>query len=243
MANTGLVQSTDFSSDLLLNKVMNGQYRANSGKTITLAGRINAVTLDGQATQYNVQAENARLGAIDADAVANSLTEIADIAKRAIQINKTMSGDDLAAAATGLKDELDAILKTENSNGDLLFGTDTVKHDLGQGSGEITISVDPTKGGIKALSDALTSMSTATPDDPSTTADESVPPTPAADGVLEGAFGNILAETTNAASKAALFQNRYSSLNDLTTSYASASNDQVVNAGGNSTSLLNNLLS
>ena len=42
MSTSGLVKNTDFPSDLILNKVMNGQYSATSGKTITLGGRVNA---------------------------------------------------------------------------------------------------------------------------------------------------------------------------------------------------------
>ncbi|MBQ7607732.1 MAG: hypothetical protein IJU76_07140 [Desulfovibrionaceae bacterium] len=229
---SGLVQNTDFSSDLLLNKVMNGQYSATSGKTITLAGRINASQLDTQATKYAVQAENVREGAVYADAVANALSEFADIAKRAGQINASMSGEALKEAATGLKAELAELVKTKADNGTDLFGASGPTVDLGQGAGTITLGQNSANGGISALSSAL-----------STLAEGSNITATGSGNTLEVAQTKLLGEISDASAKAALLENRYTSLNDLISSYKNASDDQVVNAGGNSTSLLNNLLS
>lgn len=228
---SGLVQNTDFSSDLLLNKVMNGQYSATSGKTVTLAGRLNAQTLDTQATQYAVQAENVRKGAVYADAAANGLSELADIAKRAGQINASMSGEALKAAAAGLVAEFNAIKTLKADNGTSLFDATGPTVDLGQGVGTIALGIN-TSGGIASLSAALGSLSGGTNITATGTAND-----------IEKAQAQLLGEISNASAKAALLENRYNSLNDLLSSYQSASNDQVVNAGGNSTSLLNNLLS
>lgn len=228
MATTGLVKNTDFPSDLILNKVMNGQYSATSGKTITLAGRVNAAKLDAQATAYGVEAENARQGAVYGDAVANALSEIADIAKRASQANVSMDSAELKSYATGLYTELEALLKTKAADGSTaLFGGTGPTFDLGQGSGTVTLGQASSAGGIAALTKAFSSLTAGTN---------------LTDGSIEEAQGLLLADVSTASAKAALFENRYNSLNDLISSYQSASTDQVVNAGGNSTSLLNNLI-
>lgn len=227
MATAGLVKNTDFPSDLILNKVMNGQYSATSGKTVTLAGRVNAAKLDAQATTYGVQAENVRKGVVYGDAVANALSEISDIAKRASQANASMSGDALTAFAKGLYSEFESLLKTQDADGKSLFGGTAPSFDLGQGSGTVTLGQASTAGGIAALTKAFSSLTGGTN---------------ITDGSIEDAQGLLLADISTASAKAALFENRYNSLNDLISSYESASTDQVVNTGGNSTSLLNNLI-
>ena len=188
---------------------------------------MNASKLDAQATTYGVEAENVRQGAVYGDAVANALTEIADIAKRASQANASMSGDQLKNFASGLMAELGSLVATQADNGAALFGNGTVTYDLGQGSGTVTLSVNSASGGIKALSTALATLSAGTN---------------LTDGSVEDAQGLLLADVTTASAKAALFENRYNSLNDLIRSYKNASDDQVVTAGGSSTSILNNLI-
>lgn len=227
MASTsGLIQNSDFSSDLLLNKVMNGQYSATSGKTITLAGRLNAAKLDNAANKLGIEAGNVREGAVYADAVANAVSEVADIAKRASNINSSMSGDALKSAAQGLYDELTGLLglKVDVDNTSTAIFGNTLKYNLGQGSGDFTIG-QATTGAISSLQDQLKTMTGGS-----------------TSSTIDDIYGQMLGEVTNAASKAALFENRYTSMNDLLTSYRNASDDQVVNAGGNSTSLLNNLI-
>lgn len=224
---SGLVQNTDFSSDLLLNKIMNGQYSATSGKSITLAGRLNASDLDTQATTYAVQAENVRKSSVYADALANGLSEIADIAKRAAQYNASMDGEALKKAAAGLQQELTSLLNTTTDGGNKLFSS-VISTDLGQGAGSVVIASNISAGGISSLSTALSTLA----------AGSNITGTD-----LEKAQQVLLGEISDASAKAALLENRYNSLNDLISSYRNASDEQVVNAGGNSTSLLNNLLS
>lgn len=230
---SGLIENTDFASDLLLNKVMNGQYSATSGKTITVAGRINASSLDAQATKHGVTAENVRKGAVYADAVANGLSEFADIAKRAIQYNASMEGDALKKAASGLVAEFNALKNMTADDGTKLFDAGTTpSFDLGQGCGTVALGIKTASGGIGNLSTALAALSAGTKITATGTAN-----------TLALSQSQLLGEITDASAKAALLENRYDSLNDLISSYKSASDDQVVNSGGNSTSLLNNLIS
>ena len=138
-----------------------------------------------------------------------------------------MSGDALKEYASGLMGELTRLAATQDDNGHALFGSNTVTYDLGQGSGTVTLSVNSASGGIKSLSDALATLSAGTN---ITNSD------------IEDAQSELLGDVMAASAKAALFENRYNSLNDLITSYKNASDDQVINGPGNSTSLLNNLI-
>jgi len=79
---SGLVKNTDFSAELLLNKVMNKQYKSQNGNTLTLAGRLNASKLDSEAQQFGVQAENLAKAVTFADGSQDVMAELLDLAKK-----------------------------------------------------------------------------------------------------------------------------------------------------------------
>ena len=223
-SSTGLTKNTDFAAELILNKVMNAEYRATSGNTLTLGGRMNASKLDATAHTYNVQAENIAKAKTLADATENALTELLALAKRAQEVNLVENSTNLQRLGKEFQTQFNSLLTTEVESLKVLNGTKAAS--LGLGSGEVTLGVSGTAdAGIAALSSALSSL---------------------AAGSSASNWDTVIDQLTTSlgveGSKAALINNRYDVLNDLAASYKDASDAQAVTAGGSSTSLLGELL-
>lgn len=221
-STSGLKENKDFAADLLLNKIMNGQYRAESGKTITLGGRINALNLDSESRQNALTAENVAKAAVDVDTTQDRLNEMANLAERVKDaVSTTTDTDTLKRLGAEFLSEI-----TAYESG---FSTGTVV-DLGLGSGSATVGgVTPSDiAGYAAFTGALSTMSAS---------GASVAATD-----IEAALKGLYAEITVMAAQGNLVHNRYDVLNDLASSYHRASDDQAVEVGGNATSLLNALL-
>ncbi|MCR4666351.1 MAG: hypothetical protein K5657_03555 [Desulfovibrio sp.] len=224
---TSLVKNTDFAAELLLNKVMNGQYRTENGKTLTMAGRINASKLDSTANTFNVQAENVAKGSTIADATQDALTEVLNLAKSLQNSAASITDSEaLKTMAAAYKSELAKLTATEVDGFAVLGGTTGV--DMGLESGELDVGVDVTGlGGYSDLSGAISNMESGT----AVTASS-----------LDAIVSNLYAAVAAAGTKASVLGNRYDTLNDMASSYKNASDSQVVTAGGSPTSLLNSLL-
>ncbi|MCR5813545.1 MAG: hypothetical protein K6G15_03490 [Desulfovibrio sp.] len=221
--SSGLVENTDFAAELLLNKVMNGQYRAESGKTLTMAGRINASHLDARARSYNVSAENIEKGSVIADATQDVLAEMIALAKKVQEANlSTTDATSLTKLGTEFSNQFSTLYNTVVEGISVLQRTQGV--DLGLG-GQISV-------GVSGDAD-LTALSTAVADlaGGSTTAQN-------LDDIIAHLYATVAAE----GSKASLLGNRYDTLNDLAANYKTASDNQAVTEGGSPTSLLNHLL-
>ena len=222
-SSSGLVENTDFAAELLLNKVMNGQYRADSGKTLTMAGRINAANLDAKAKTYNVNAENIEKGSVIADATQDALTEMIVLAKKIQEANlSTTDTDALVKLGTEFSNEFAALYGTAVEGVNVLNGTQTVGLGLG-GSVSVGVSGD---ADIQALSTAVASM----------VGGANI--TTNLDDIIAHLYATIATE----GAKASLLANRYDTLNDLAANYKVASDNQAVTEGGSPTSLLNHLL-
>ena len=222
-SSSGLVENTDFAAELLLNKVMNGQYRAESGKTLTMAGRINAANLDAKAKTYNVSAENIQKGSVIADATQDALAEMIALAKKVQEASlSTTDSNALIKLGTEFSNQFAALYDTEVEGVSVLQATKGVDLGLG-GSVSVGVSGD---ADITALSNAIDSMSTGSS--------------------ISQNFDDIIAHlyvtVATEGSKASLLGNRYDTLNDLAANYKVASDNQAVTEGGSPTSLLNNLL-
>ena len=151
-SSSGLVENTDFAAELLLNKVMNGQYRAESGKTLTMAGRINAANLDATAKTYNVSAENIQKGSVIADATQDALTEMIALAKRVQEASLvTTDSNALSKLGTEFSNQFAALYDTEVEGVSVLQGTTGV--DLGLG-GSVSVGVSGDTD-LNALSTAI----------------------------------------------------------------------------------------
>ncbi|MBO4334610.1 MAG: hypothetical protein J5846_02085 [Desulfovibrio sp.] len=222
-SSSGLVENTDFAAELLLNKVMNGQYRAESGKTLTMAGRINAANLDATAKTYNVSAENIQKGSVIADATQDALTEMIALAKKVQEASLvTTDANALSKLGTEFSNQFAALYDTEVEGVSVLQGTTGV--DLGLG-GSVSVGVSGDTD-LNALSTAIGTM--------------------AGGGTISQNLDDIIAHlyvtVATEGSKASLLGNRYDTLNDLAANYKVASDNQAVTEGGSPTSLLNNLL-
>ena len=230
--SSGLVRNTDFSAELLLNKVMNQTYRTENGKTLTLAGRINAAKMDSQAFQYGIQAENLAKAQTVVNATQDALTEVVAMAKKIQSSEVDSSSASRAKLAAELRTELTEKVKTVVEGLSILSSGNSSTVGLGLGSGVMTIApsaaTDGGLGAINSLSSALSSLSVS-----SATADRSL-----INSIIEDLYGAIAVE----GAKAELINNRYDTLNDIARSYKEATDDQVVTQGGSPTSLLNALL-
>lgn len=228
MSQSGMIKNTDFSADLLLNKIMTGQYRTQNNNSITIAGRMNAAHLDSTATKLNIEAETARKGMVLADSAANGLSEILERVRDFAEINTTLTGSDLQSAASEVQSQLTTLIGTQVNGTSVLGGETNVL--LGQGDTTgVKVGLDlANETAYKAFTEALTDLV-----DNGTAID---------DTVIKSAINELMVNITNEAGKSNVLENRYNSLNDLANSYHDASDDQVVTAGGNSTLLINKLL-
>ena len=226
-STSGLTENTDFAAELLLNKIMNGQYRTTNGNTITMGGRINAAHLDVASRANNAAAGNVAKGVTIVDGTQDALTEVLALAKNAYEAaTTTKDSAALAALGTEFSSQLNSLIST-TLDGVAVLGT-TTGIDLGAGSGTLSAGVDLTAdAGYQALSSAIGSMAAGN--------------TSAAYSTMEKAINGILGLISVAGAQANLLNNRYDMLNDLASSYHTASDHQVVTQGGNATSLLNAL--
>ncbi len=226
-STSGLTENTDFAAELLLNKIMNGQYRTTNGNTITMGGRINAAHLDVASRANNAAAGNVAKGVTIVDGTQDALTEILALAKNAYEAATTTT-DSVALKKLGTEysNQLARLIATTLDGVAVLGGT-TI--DLGAGSGSLSVGVDITAdAGYQALVSAISSMAAGD--------------TTAAYSIMENAIKGVLGLISVAGAQANLLNNRYDMLNDLASSYHTASDHQVVTQGGNATSLLNALL-
>lgn len=225
-SNTGLVKNTDFSAELLLNKVMNKQYKTQSGNTLTLAGRLNASQLDSAAQRFGVQAENVAKAATFADGVQDNMTELLDLTKQVQSaLNSTTDTASLQRLGNSFSSQFDGIVAASIDGAQLLGGTKAA--DLGLSSGTLTLGQSDISKAYSSLTSAIASMANGSAYDPSN---------------LDTTIAQLNAGIAAEGSKASLLHNRYAALNDLASSYLNASNDQAVTEGGSASSLLNSLL-
>lgn len=222
-SSTGLVQNTDFSAELLLNKVMNKQLKTQNGNTITLTGRMNASKLDAQAQSYGVLAENVAKGATIATATQNALTEMLSLAKKAQEANVMTDTDQMKKLGKELQNQYSALISTQVEGVSVLQGS--TAFDLGLGSGNLTLGLGNNSSFLSSLNTALGSISGGSS-------------ASNLDTIVNDLYGLLSVEGT----KADLVNNRYDAINDLVSSYKTASDNQVVTEGGSATSLLNSLL-
>ena len=228
-SSSGLVRNTDFSAELLLNKIMNEEYRANSGKTLTIGGRMNASNLDATSYKYAAEAEDVAKMSVFADATQDVLTEVLALAKQ-IQSNASLT-DKSAIIALGKEISTQFTSITGAVIDGLSVLNTTLTANLGFGSGSISLGMDSStfNAHVAGLTAALTAMATGS-------AISSVLSN------LETSINMLIADVAVHGAKASLMAHRYQSLNDLATVYKNASDDQAVNVGGSASSLLNALL-
>lgn len=247
MATSGITspyqQGTDFASELLLNRVMNGQQEPESGKTITAANRALASKFDATSYTYGVLAENAAVGKTIVDTTQNALTELLDQVKSVGQNLTGLDGSTAQSLAGVAVNALDAILATESSAapGKKLLQSDTFPITIGEiptNSSDIGTVDTLTVGGINinasglALDNLRTELvgiagGTITYDSARLAQ------------LTSKAQDQIMGAIAREGSRQQILSNRYDLLNDLITSYHQASDDAAKQLYASDNTLLN----
>lgn len=235
-----LVENRDFSSQLLLNKIANGQLRSESGKTITMAGIANAARLDANAKALGSVAANVATGVVLAEGAQGLMTEIRAQVQKLGELAQSGATSGVSNVSNYVNMTLQPVVNSINT---LLQSQVDGVQVLGAGAGTTrNIVVDTngnsvTVGGLDLntsgtkLNTALTSLSSITDSSGLTTLAST-----AADAVdeLSGRIQTQGAQTS-------FLKNRADSLNDMIASHTKASLRQVVTAGGSASSLLHQL--
>lgn len=225
--------NNDFASELVLNRIMNGQIKSDTGKTVTAAGRVMASRLDATAFANSVAAANVSNGLTIAQSAQNAMTELAAKVKKLQELGATAKTDgEVQAYATGMQAEIDALLDTQADGAAVIGGKagdqDLQTVDLGLGSGTIGVGVQVNKSGTK-FNALYTKLSTG-----ATQAN--------IDGLCSAAIDELYAAIATVGSQYDTMNNRYQMLNDLNETYHAASDMQAVTAGGSASSLLSRIL-
>ena len=221
-------RDTDFTAELILNRVMNGQLATKSGKTINAASRLMATRHDATAFDCGVVAENVAYGKTIVQATQNALTELVDHVKKIRDICAT---DDPATRSQDvtqtLKAQLDSILATEVDNVKVLENTG-LNLIIGINNNNETMTIgnaNVLKGGeFNNLYDSLDDLTSESTEDIRD----------ACDAAITELYGCI----ANQGVQYSILDNRYTLLNDLALTYHRASDEQAVHMGG-SMSVLN----
>lgn len=225
--------NNDFASELVLNRIMNGQIKSDTGKTVTAAGRVMASRLDATAFANSVAAANVSNGLTIAQSAQNAMTELAAKVKKLQELGATAkTNDEVQAYAAGMKTEIEALLDTQADGAEVIGGKAGDKAlqtvDLGLGSGPVNVGVQVNKSGTK-FNDLYAVLSTG-----ATQAN--------IDGLCSDAIDELYAAIATVGSQYDTMNNRYQMLNDLNETYHAASDMQAVTAGGSASSLLSRIL-
>ena len=215
--------NTDFSSELLLNRIMNGQMKTDTGKTVTAGTRSTAAKLDATALSLGVSAAAVGSAKTIAQGTQSALTEVVAQLKSLRDQLASPTADKSTIAGTYTAN-LTALLGT-TVDGVAVLGNAGKAVDLGAGSGTFTVGkvnlANQTNYGL--LQTALGTPATLT-----TT-------------LVDNAIKEVNTLLSVEGGKYSLLANRVDMLNDLTTTYQTASDDQAVSTGGSASSLLNAL--
>ncbi len=238
-----LTTNSDFASELVLNRIMNGQLKSDTGKTITAGGRATAAKFDATAHANAVVATNVSKGVTLAQGAVDAMTELAAKVKKLQELAGTASDDDEAQAyATSIKNDINNILNT-TVDGIAVLGGSEKTVDLGLGSGSLTLkyelkptSTTDSSNAFKALYNALANftVANATPGATDTEGNSLDLCSPA----LEYLYQQIAL----AGSQVETLSNRYEMVNDLNTTYKTATDMQAVTGGGSASSLLSQII-
>ncbi|MBE6440883.1 MAG: hypothetical protein E7022_00920 [Desulfovibrio desulfuricans] len=231
--------NNDFASELVLNRIMNGQIKSDTGKTVTAAGRVMASRLDATAFANSVTAANVSSGLTFAQGAQDALTELVSKVKKLQELaSGAVSDEEARAYSTSLKTDIDAILNTKIDGKSVLgtaAGGGTLPSvNLGLGSSSLNVGIDVNASGTKfnalyaLLGQTGFTRAVATPGD-------------AADAITD-AINELNAAIATVGSQYDTMNNRYQMLNDLNETYHAASDMQAVTAGGSASSLLSRIL-
>ncbi len=228
-----LSQDSDFASELLLNRVMNGQAEPSSGMTVTAANRALASKFDATSYNYNVLAENVAEGMTIVDTTQDALTELLSHVKRFGELLETADNSTMASElAQSLKKNFDLILDTESHGVKVLQNGGkniTLGEDFSSSGGNDVLPVGNvdilnSSGAFGTLYDAISSGSV--------TSDNAME-------LAKNATEQIVGAIAHEGARHMILSNRYSMLNDLASTYHKASDDEAKQNVASDNTLLN----
>lgn len=220
---SSLSYDSDFASELVLNRIMNGQLEPASKKTVTAANRALASDFDATGYSYGVIAENIAVGKTVVEGSQNALTEVMDQVKRLGEICSAL--DDPGEAQRSAREvwqNIAAIMKTEVGLPNLQGSRVHVFHDASSGPLNVTIgegSNDVLPVGDIDL-DALAGFNAL-----HTAVNNGTISSANAMSLCEDAVEDLLGAIANQGAKSQILSNRYDMLNDLISTYHEASDD------------------
>lgn len=219
--SSGISQNNNFSAELLLNKIMNGQVQSNNGNTITLGTRSAASKLSREGAAYGVSAANLEGHIADVNAIQNTVSGILE------QVKNVSKADDSKTALKEIGDSIAQLLLTKVGGGVSLIGDAGIEIATGLG-GKVTL------GGYNINADGTALMKLqgqlATGDVTNI------------DLFVTNAVNQLLGVSAQVGSQIGLLSNSRDILQNFASDYGNASNNQVVMQNGSSTGLLGNVL-
>ena len=222
-----LTQDPDFASELLLNRIMNGQLTPESAKTVTAANRALATNCDATGASYGVIAANTAAGMTIVQGTQDALTELVSQVKTLGEIcSGCTSNSEAQRAALRVKENIDQILAA-SVNGVNVLGNTGTNVTIGE-SETLTVGKANVNNAGSAFDALYSNLSSLTPGNAKSLCDAAVEELYGAIAV-QGAQYNILS-------------NRYDMLNDLVGTYHLASDEAAKQASASSDTLLHVVL-
>ncbi|MCR5815064.1 MAG: hypothetical protein K6G15_11325 [Desulfovibrio sp.] len=222
-----LTQDPDFASELLLNRIMNGQMVPDSGKTVTAANRALATNCDATGASYGVIAANTAAGMTIVQGTQDALTELVNQVKTLGEIcSACETNSEAQRVAQQVKNTIDEILAA-NVNGVTVLGNTGTDVTIGE-SEKLTVGKANVNRSGSAFDALYSSLSSITPGNARNLCD-------AAAEELYGAIATQGAQYN-------ILSNRYDMLNDLVGTYHQASDEAAKQARASAETLLSVVL-
>lgn len=232
MSNT--IGKTNLSSELLLNKIMNGSVQTESGKTVTMGSRVASSKLNLSAVAPSISSANVKTGSAQATVMQGRLSEMKDYLENLQNEVKTATletAKSLGADATTYVNKV----ATTKVDGVLVFGTGKITVDMGF---EESLELGAEEAG-KAMTALGTAIGAAAPDDETKLAKWKTDQTKAIDTALKAIYDEMGAST----SQIRVLDSRSAILDNIAETYVDAASNQGIVASGGANNLLNSVLS
>lgn len=232
------ISGSGLSAELLLNKIMNGQVRTESGNTVTIGSRARASELNREALDPSISSANVKAYVGYATAIQSNLSELKGYLEN---YGKALAGATLTSSVSLSKNATAHItaVGTTNIDGTPVFGgataaTNGITVDIGLGGslvlGNYAIATDLTD-----LQAAITALEAGVAADYETLADD-------VQTELDAALEIVNSHVGVAGMHATTLQNRSDVLDDMAIAYSDAASQQFVVGTGGAGDLLGNVL-
>lgn len=240
MAGTVSSATSSLASELMLNKLMNGQAKTSTGQSITAAGRAMSYSLSNDAYTDRIAKTNMQYGEGLVTAAQAEVTSIKDRLTKiradleSARTNDSASGTlfkSLGAQALRVFTEMSGTIKTAQYNGKKLFSGNTIKLNAANGLTIDVLGKDMNTGAFKALRASFGSANITNR-------------TKAGDAItaIDKAINQLIARESEYGDSIKNLQNRALLLSDQGASLDEAASAQSVAALSGAGNLLSNML-